>query len=68
MPVQLKEMRRLSDAELAEELKAAKEELFNMRFQLATRQLKDYRALRTARQRIARVLTVNGERETATNA
>jgi len=61
-------MRRLSDAELAEELKAAKEELFNMRFQLATRQLKDYRALRTARQRIARVLTVNGERETATNA
>ncbi len=68
MPVQLKEMRRLSDAELAEELKAAKEELFSMRFQLATRQLKDYRALRTARQRIARVLTVNGERETATNA
>ncbi len=68
MPVQLKEMRRLSDAELAEELKAAKEELFSMRFQLATRQLKDYRALRTARHRIARVLTVNGERETATNA
>ena len=67
MPVQLKEMRRLSDAELADELKSAKEELFNMRFQLATRQLKDYRALRTARQRIARVLTVNGERETATN-
>ena len=36
--VQLKDMRRLSDAELAEELKNAKEELFNPRFQLATRQ------------------------------
>ena len=66
--MQLKEMRRLSDSELADELKAAKEELFNMRFQLATRQLKDYRALRTARQRIARVLTVNSERGAATNA
>ena len=68
MPVQLKEMRRLSDSELSDELKAAKEELFNMRFQLATRQLKDYRALRTARQRIARVLTVNSERGAVTNA
>lgn len=66
--MQLKEMRRLSDSELSDELKAAKEELFNMRFQLATRQLKDYRALRTARQRIARVLTVNSERGAATNA
>ncbi len=66
--MQLKEMRRLSDSELIDELKAAKEELFNMRFQLATRQLKDYRALRTARQRIARVLTVNSERGAATNA
>ena len=65
--MQLKEMRRLSDAELADELKSAKEELFSMRFQLATRQLKDYRALRTARQRIARVLTVSGERESVTN-
>ena len=66
--MQLKEMRRLSDSELIDELKAAKEELFNMRFQLATRQLKDYRALRTARQRIARVLTVNSERGAVTNA
>ena len=66
--MQLKEMRRLSDSELSDELKAAKEELFNMRFQLATRQLKDYRALRTARQRIARVLTVNSERGAVTNA
>jgi len=61
-------MRRLSDTELADELKNAKEELFNLRFQLATRQLKNYRGLPAARKRIARVLTVLDERKTeATN-
>ena len=62
MPVQLKDMRRLSDTELADELKTAKEELFSLRFQLATRQLKNYRGLPAARHRIARVLTIMGER------
>ena len=62
--VQLKDMRRLSDTELADELKSAKEELFNLRFQLATRQLKNYRGLPAARKRIARVLTVLDERKT----
>jgi len=61
-------MRRLSDSELADELKNAKEELFNLRFQLATRQLKNYRGLPAARKRIARALTVLDERRTeATN-
>jgi large subunit ribosomal protein L29 len=68
MAVQLKDMRRLSDSELADELKNAKEELFNLRFQLATRQLKNYRGLPAARKRIARALTVLDERKTeATN-
>jgi large subunit ribosomal protein L29 len=62
--VQLKDMRRLSDTELADELKTAKEELFNLRFQLATRQLKNYRGVPAARKRIARVLTVMDERKT----
>ena len=66
--MQLKDMRRLSDTELAGELKNAKEELFNLRFKLATRQLKNYRGLPAARKRIARVLTVLDERKTeATN-
>ena len=60
----MKELRRLSDTELADELKNAKEELFNLRFQLATRQLKNYRGLPAARKRIARVLTVLDERKT----
>jgi large subunit ribosomal protein L29 len=62
--MQLKDMRRLSDTELADELKNAKEELFNLRFQLATRQLKNYRGLPATRKRIARVLTVMDERKT----
>lgn len=62
--MQLKDMRRLSDTELADELKNAKEELFNLRFQLATRQLKNYRGLPAARKRIARALTVMDERKT----
>ena len=59
-------MRRLSDPELNDELKTAKEELFNVRFQLATRQLKIYRQMPAARRRIARVLTIMQERA-ATN-
>jgi large subunit ribosomal protein L29 len=56
-------MRRLSDTELAGELKSSKEEMFDLRFKLATRQLKNYRALPAARQRMARLLTVLGERQ-----
>ncbi len=62
--MELKDMRRLSDAELADELRTAKEELFDLRFQLATRQLKNYRGMPAVRRRIARVLSVMSERET----
>ena len=58
-------MRRLSDSELEGELDAAKEELFNLRFQLATRQLKNYRSLPAARRRMARALTLMRERASA---
>jgi large subunit ribosomal protein L29 len=58
-------MRRLSDNELASELKSSKEEMFDLRFKLATRQLKNYRALPAARQRMARLLTVLAERQKA---
>ncbi len=58
-----KDVRRLSADELAEELTTAKEELLELRFQLATRQLKDVRAIPRARRRIARVLTVQRQRE-----
>ena len=56
-------MRRLSDNELADELRSAKEQLFDLRFKLATRQLKNYRELPAARRRMARLLTVQAERQ-----
>ncbi len=59
-------MRRLSDNELTSELKSAKEEMFDLRFKLATRQLKNYRGLPAARRRMARLLTVMAERARTT--
>ena len=60
-------MRRLSDSELADELRTAKEEIFDLRFKLATRQQKNYRALPLARRNMARLLTVKAEREAGAN-
>jgi large subunit ribosomal protein L29 len=59
------ELRDLGDAELVQKLHEAKEELFNLRFQLATGQLDNYRRLGEVRRDIARVLTVQREREVA---
>ncbi|OLC54628.1 MAG: 50S ribosomal protein L29 [Chloroflexi bacterium 13_1_40CM_4_68_4] len=59
------ELRRLNDGELATELSSAREELFNLRFQLSTRQLKDYRAIERTRRKVARILTLQHERELA---
>ena len=57
------ELRELTDDELADKLREAKEELFNLRFQMATGQLANNRRLRTVRQEIARVYTILRERE-----
>jgi large subunit ribosomal protein L29 len=57
------EVRSLDDAELLVRLREAKEELFNLRFQVATGQLDNNRRLQTVRKDIARVYTVMRERE-----
>ena len=57
------ELDTFEDARLVEELRKAKEELFNLRFQMATGQLANNRRLRVVRQEIARVYTVLRERE-----
>ncbi len=56
-------IRSLSDAELEQALAEAKQELWNARFALATRQLKDTSLIRRTRRTIARILTVKRERE-----
>ena len=61
-------VRALSDAELEDQLREAKQELWGARFALSTRQLKDYSTIPQARRRIARILTVKRERATARSA
>jgi large subunit ribosomal protein L29 len=57
------ELRELHDDELETRLREAKEELFNLRFQMATGQLDNNRRLRTVRHDIARIYTILRERE-----
>jgi large subunit ribosomal protein L29 len=57
------DLRALGDDELQTRLKESKEELFNLRFQVATGQLDNNRRLRQVRHEIARVYTVMRERE-----
>ena len=57
------ELRELHDDELQTRLREAKEELFNLRFQMATGQLDNNRRLRTVRHDIARIYTILHERE-----
>jgi large subunit ribosomal protein L29 len=57
------DLRELADEALLEQLNSAKEELFNLRFQLATGQLDNPTRLKTVRHDVARILTVLRERE-----
>jgi large subunit ribosomal protein L29 len=57
------ELRELTADELTDKLRESKEELFNLRFQMATGQMNNNRRLRTVRREIARVYTVLRERE-----
>jgi large subunit ribosomal protein L29 len=57
------ELRELLDDELVTRLREAKEELFNLRFQVATGQLDNNRRLQTVRRDIARIYTIMRERE-----
>jgi large subunit ribosomal protein L29 len=60
---QAAELRTLPGDALDEKLKEAKEELFNLRFQNATGQLDNTARLRAVRREIARIYTVQRERE-----
>ncbi len=59
------EIREMTDTELIEALAEAKEEKFNLRFQLATNQLDNHARIKAVKQDIARILTVLHERELA---
>lgn len=62
-PLKAKDIRELSDAELNKRLDDSKDELFKLRFQMATGQLDNPMKLQEVRRGIARVKTVIRERE-----
>jgi len=63
--VKITEVRTLKDEELSKRLEEAHQELFNLRFRLATRQLVNHRELRRVKKRIARIKTIIREKELA---
>ena len=62
-----KEIRDLTTAEIEQQVKSLKEELFNLRFQLATGQLENTARIGTVRKSIARAKTVIRQREISAN-
>ena len=60
----IEDARKLSDQELAEEIIAVKRQLFELRFQKATRQLeKEFHQFKHTRHRLAQLMTVERERQ-----
>ena len=56
------ELRGLSDGDLQKRLNDSRQELFNLRFQLATRKLENTARIRVVRKDVARILQIMGQR------
>ena len=63
--MEIDDLRALTESELEKELEDTHRELMNLRFRSATMQLANVREIRKARKRIARILTLQRERELA---
>ena len=61
------EIKELTTAEIEENVKTNKEELFNLRFQLATGQLENTARIKDVKKIIARLKTVERQRELSIN-
>ena len=61
--MKVKEIQALSDEELTKQLEAAHQELFDLRFRLATKQLVNHREIPRVKKKIARLKTIIRERE-----
>lgn len=59
----MQELRTLDDADLQQRLHDLHEELFNLRFQYATRQLTNHARMRDVRRDVARINTLLRQRE-----
>ena len=63
--IEFAQIRKMSDRELEDALKQAKQDLWGARFALSTRQLADTSTIPQHRRTIARILTVQRERQAA---
>ncbi|MFA6074790.1 MAG: 50S ribosomal protein L29 [Negativicutes bacterium] len=61
--MKVKDIREMNDVELVAKLTGLKEELFNLRFQLAVGQLENSSRIKEVRKAIARVKTIEHQRE-----
>ncbi len=61
------EVRKLTDADIAEQIDGMRRELFDLRFQQATRQLSNTHRFKEARIKLAQLLTVKKERSRSTS-
>ncbi|MBA7677865.1 50S ribosomal protein L29 [subsurface metagenome] len=61
--MKVEEIRALGTEELVKQLEEAHQELFNLRFRLATKQLVNHRELPRVKKKIARLETIIRERE-----
>jgi large subunit ribosomal protein L29 len=61
--LKISEIRALGDGEMKKRLEEAHQELFNLRFRAATRQLANHREIPKVKKKIARLNTVINERE-----
>ena len=66
--MKVNDIRNLSAAELNTRVSELKEELFNLRFQLATGQLENPMRIREVKKTIARIKTIQREEEIKGNA
>ena len=60
------EVRNLSDADITEKIDGLRRELFQLRFEQATRQLANTHRFKEARIKLAQLLTVQSERQRST--
>ena len=65
--MKVEEIRKMSDEELSSELASLREELFKLRFQQATNQLDNPAQIAQVKRDIARVMTIQREKQLAAN-
>ena len=61
--MKIKEIRDLNTDDLKKQIEETHQELFNLRFRLATKQLVNHREVRRVKRKIARLETILKERE-----